>query len=212
MMTDALIKAIATDAATRPPDLGRRLAVALAAGGVIAGALLAQRLGVRPDIADALQTWRFAAKLAIVLASLAAALWLTVRFARPDVHHRHALVVLALPVAMLALAICGELVVSPARTWATWAVGSNGRLCLISIALMSTAPLLALLGALRSGAPRSPAAAGAAAGLLAASLGAALYTVHCTDDSPLFVALWYTPALAAATLAGALAGARALRW
>jgi hypothetical protein len=91
-------------------------------------------------------------------------------------------------------------------------MGSNSRLCLASITLLSVAPLVALLVALRAGAPRSPAMAGAAAGLLAGGLGAVLYAIHCPDDSPLFVALWYVPAVALVVLAGAAAGSRVLRW
>jgi hypothetical protein len=65
---------------------------------------------------------------------------------------------------------------------------------------------------MRAGAPRSPGIAGAAAGLLAGSLAATLYALHCFDDSPLFVAFWYVPAIALVMLGGAAAGSRALRW
>jgi hypothetical protein len=78
--------------------------------------------------------------------------------------------------------------------------------------VLSVAPLVALLAAMRAGAPRSPAMAGAVAGLLAGGLGAVLYAIHCPDDSPLFVGLWYVPAIALVVLAGAAAGSRALRW
>ncbi|HUI21148.1 MAG TPA: NrsF family protein, partial [Methylocella sp.] len=57
-----------------------------------------------------------------------------------------------------------------------------------------------------------PALAGAAAGLLAGAIGAAFYATHCPDDSPLFVATWYTLAIAFVTAIGAIAGARLLRW
>jgi hypothetical protein len=65
---------------------------------------------------------------------------------------------------------------------------------------------------LRRGAPSNPALAGALAGLLSAGLAATLYAAHCTDDSPLFVATWYTLATAAVAGIGALAGARLLRY
>jgi hypothetical protein len=39
-----------------------------------------------------------------------------------------------------------------------------------------------------------------------------LYASHCTDDSPLFVATWYPIATAVVTAAGALIGARVLRF
>jgi hypothetical protein len=48
--------------------------------------------------------------------------------------------------------------------------------------------------------------------LLSAGLAATLYASHCTDDSPLFVATWYTIATALVTAIGALAGSRVLRY
>ena len=54
--------------------------------------------------------------------------------------------------------------------------------------------------------------AGAAAGLLAAGIGATLYATHCQSDSPLFVAVWYVIATAIVTAAGAILGSRLLRW
>jgi hypothetical protein len=54
--------------------------------------------------------------------------------------------------------------------------------------------------------------AGAVAGLLSAGLAATLYASHCTDDSPLFVATWYTISTALVTAIGALVGPRVLRF
>ena len=85
---------------------------------------------------------------------------------------------------------------------------------LLREALLLSCPLLlaaALIG-LRHGAPTRPALAGAIAGLLSAGLAATLYAAHCTDDSPLFVATWYTIATAMVAAIGALAGSRLLRF
>jgi hypothetical protein len=212
MNTDQIINAIVADGTVRTLSIPARLAVALAIGGAVAGTLFVAGLGVRPDIAGALQTWRFDAKLAITLVCLAAAAWSTAQLARPEVDQRTALAPLLFPAALLGSAAAWELASLPAEAWAASAVGTNSLLCLAAITLFSVAPLLSLLVTLRSGAPRSPVAAGAAAGLLAGSLAATLYALHCFDDSPLFVALWYAPAIALVTLAGAAAGARALRW
>jgi hypothetical protein len=65
---------------------------------------------------------------------------------------------------------------------------------------------------LRHGATTAPGLAGAVAGVLAAALSATLYATHCTDDSPLFVATWYTLAIALVAGIGALAGRRVLRF
>jgi hypothetical protein len=66
--------------------------------------------------------------------------------------------------------------------------------------------------ALRRGAPAKPAAAGAVAGMLAGGIAATFYAAHCTDDSPLFVATWYTIAIAGLALAGAAGARRFARW
>jgi hypothetical protein len=47
---------------------------------------------------------------------------------------------------------------------------------------------------------------------VSAGLAATLYASHCSDDSPLFVATWYTIATALVAAIGALAGSRMLRF
>jgi hypothetical protein len=212
MKTEHVINAIAADGAARPSSVSARLAVALAIGGGVAGALFVVGLGVRPDIAVAIQTWRFVAKIAIVLVCFVAALWVAVQLTRPEADQRRVLAALLLPAAMLVAAVAWELAASGADAWWVRAIGTNSRLCLTAIGLLSIAPLAALLAALRAGAPRSPAIAGAIVGLVAGSLAAVLYALHCFDDSPLFVAFWYAPAIAVVMLVGAAAGSRALRW
>jgi hypothetical protein len=91
-------------------------------------------------------------------------------------------------------------------------VGSNSRVCMTSIPLLSLPLLAGALVGLRHGAPARPALAGAMAGLISAGLAATVYASHCTDDSPLFVATWYTIAVAAVTAVGALIGAKVLRF
>ena len=85
-------------------------------------------------------------------------------------------------------------------------------MCVLNMVLLSLPILAALLFGLRFGAPTRPALAGAGAGLLSGALAASLYIAHCPDDSPLFVAAWFTLAIAIATGIGALAGSRLLRW
>jgi hypothetical protein len=81
-----------------------------------------------------------------------------------------------------------------------------------AVPLMSLPLLAAALIGLRHGAPARPAVSGAVAGLVSAGLAATLYASHCTDDSPLFVATWYTLATALMAAIGALVGSRVLRY
>ena len=91
-------------------------------------------------------------------------------------------------------------------------IGADAAVCMKSIPSLALAPLAGVLIALRQGAPTRPGLAGAVAGLLAGAIGAALYATHCPDDSPFFVATWYTLGIAIVTAVGAIAGLRLLRW
>ena len=168
-------------------------------------------LGVRADIKPALATWRFDLKVGLVLLAMLLAFGLCIALSRPVTSGhpgRRLLPLLAL--AVLAIAI--ELVALPSAAWANRLVGSNALICLVAIPTLAIAPLAAVLMVLRAGAPASPALAGAAAGFLAATAGAALYAFHCFDDSPLFVVTWYTLAAVLVVAVGAAAGHRLLRW
>jgi hypothetical protein len=50
------------------------------------------------------------------------------------------------------------------------------------------------------------------AGILSSGLAATLYASNCTDDSPLFVATWYTLATLIVAAIGALVGSKVLRF
>jgi hypothetical protein len=212
LKTDDLIRTLAEDGATRRPSLAGRMAVALLVGGLIAIALFALLLGVRPDIGSALHTWRFVLKVAVALLAYAFALWACARLTSPQVGVRDTLAGLVAAPVLLAAAVGYELLTVSPDDWYTRALGSNSRVCLIAIPLLSLAPLAGALAALRVGAPQSPGTAGAVAGLMAGTLAATLYSVHCPDDSPLFVALWYSLAVAVVALLGAIAGRRVLQW
>jgi hypothetical protein len=210
MKTENLVEALVADRGS-----GKRmhlaLAGALALGGLASLALFFLAIGVRPDIAQALVTWRFDLKVGMVLLALLVAFGLCLALSRPVTSHhagRRLLPLLALAVVAVAI----ELVILPSASWASRLVGSNAIPCLIEIPTLALAPLAAMLVALRSSAPASPALAGAAAGFLAAAAGAALYAFQCFDDSPLFVVTWYTLAALPVVALGAVIGHRLLRW
>ncbi|MEQ1524980.1 MAG: NrsF family protein, partial [Aestuariivirga sp.] len=64
----------------------------------------------------------------------------------------------------------------------------------------------------RHGAPPRPVSAGAVAGLLAGGIAATFYAAQCNDDSPLFVAVWYTLAIASLAAIGAVGARQFARW
>jgi hypothetical protein len=212
MRTEDLIEAIARDGAAPRPRLAGRMAAALVAGGAASYALLQLELGLRPDLASALTTWRFALKVAVTALLCAAAYWAAAGLSHPTTTLRNVAVALLAAPVVLALGVGYELMTLPAAEWSARAIGVNARICLASVPLLSIAPLAAMLAALRTGAPRSATIAGAVAGLVAGGAGATLYALHCHDDSPLFVALWYALSVALVALVGALLGRWLLRW
>jgi hypothetical protein len=113
---------------------------------------------------------------------------------------------------LLLLAVGLELGSLPRSQWQASAIGHNARWCLLMIPLLGVAPLAGGLWALRQAAPLRPVLTGAIIGLLAAGIAGFLYALHCADDSPLFVAIWYSAATAVLALAGALLGRWLLRW
>ena len=114
--------------------------------------------------------------------------------------------------AIIVAALAVELMQVPRAQWLVKLAGVHWYVCVFNMVLLSLPILAALLFGLRFGAPARPMLAGAGAGLLAGSLAASLYIAHCPDDSPIFVAAWFTLAILIATGIGAVSGRRLLRW
>lgn len=214
MRTDDLINALAEDHAARPRlgSLRQTFFAAVALGLAIAAIAFALTLGIRPDIAPAMQTWRFDFKLVMTVTLAVTSARLVWRLSRPAIDARPAEMAMAIAPVLLLGAVTYELWSVPEPQWLPRAIGSNSIACLLSISFLSIAPLGGAFYALRQGAPLRPGFAGAAAGLLASALAAMLYALHCPDDSPLFGAIWYTAAISLVTVAGMIAGRRFLRW
>jgi len=212
MKTDQLIAAMAADAKTTEMPIGRTLWLAFAGGLLVAALIFFMDVGTRPDLASALSSPLFLFKCLLTVSLLVSAMGLVWHLARPGaVPIAWVVALCAVPVALAGAAIA-EMVIIPPSGWEHVIFGMNWRVCAFLIPLLSAAPLIALILALRQGATSYPVLAGAAAGLLATGIGATLYATHCQSDSPLFVAVWYVIGTAIVTAAGALLGARLLRW
>ena len=212
METDQLIRTLAADNAHRARPVGFVLALALLAAAPVSVGIFFVGLGVRPDVMTAMHNPFFDLKFAVTLALAISAIAVSLHLARPEASLHGWAWLLLIPAGILAAGISGEMMMPQRLPMMTRLVGSNSRVCMMAIPLMSLPLLAAALFGLRHGAPARPAVAGAIAGLLSAGLAATLYASHCTDDSPLFVATWYSIATAAVAAIGALAGSRVLRF
>jgi hypothetical protein len=212
METDQLIRTLAADNAHRARPVGFLLALALLAAAPVSVAMFFAGLGVRPDLMTAMRNPFFDLKFVVTLALAIPAIAISLHLSRPEASLRAWKWLLLIPFGLLLAGIATEMMMPQRLPMITRLVGNNSRLCMTAIPLMSLPLLAAALIGLRHGAPTRPAVAGAIAGLLSAGLAATLYASHCTDDSPLFVAAWYTIATALVTAIGALAGSRVLRF
>jgi len=212
MDTDQLIRTLAADNAHREKPVGFVLALALLAAAPVSLLMFFAVLGVRPDVMTAMHNPFFDLKFAVTLALAISAVMVSLHLSRPEASLRGWVFLLVLPVGLLAAGIAGEMMLPQRLPMMTRLVGSNSKICMSSIPLLSLPLLVAALLGLRHGAPARPAIAGAIAGLLSAGLAATLYASHCPDDSPLFVATWYTIATALVAAIGALAGSKVLRF
>jgi hypothetical protein len=208
--TDALISGLATQAGKRPaggPGFTAVFPAALVISLLAAVAVVLLVAGARSDLGEILTTWTFSFKV-LGMALVAAGALPSVRAAvRPG-----------LPVhTVLCLAPGGVFLLAGAifdRTgFPLFGLHSSAVFDCASVIVMSSVPALAaILLAMRSGTPTRLAGAGAAAGVLAGSIGALAYTVACLNDGTQFVALWYSLAIAVVTVIGAIAGPRVLAW
>jgi hypothetical protein len=213
MNTDALIRKLSAQGATVPRHLLTRAVVRGLAGGALASALIfAALFGLRADLWAAGLHPVVAAKTLLPLALGVMALSLALTAARPGARSgavsRVVWVVPALAVGLFLWALA--LPPDVGRQMAL--VGKSLSYCLPAIVGLSLPMTAALSVALRRGASVRPTVTGALAGLAAGGLSAALYSLYCTEDTPLFYALWYSVGIAIAAGLGAVVGARALRW
>ncbi|MEW6147136.1 MAG: DUF1109 domain-containing protein [Pseudomonadota bacterium] len=212
MDTDQLIRSLAADNAHRAPRVGAVLTMALLVAAPLSILIFATFFGVRADLMSAMRNPFFDMKFAVTLSLAIPAIIISLHLSRPEALLRGWGWLLLLPVGLLAVAIGGEAMMAPAMPMTMRLMGKNSRVCLVAIPAMSLPLLAGALFGLRHGAPSRPALAGALAGLVSAGLAATLYASHCTDDSPLFVATWYTLATAVVTAIGALVGSKVLRY
>ena len=212
MDTEQLIRSLAADNSRRARPVGYVLMLALLAAAPVSLLIFFAELGVRPDIATAMHNPFFDLKFAITLALAISAIAVALHLSRPEASMRGFGWYLLIPAGLLVAGISGEMMMPQRAPMMTRLVGSNSKICLTAIPALSLPLLIAALLGLRHGAPSRPALSGAIAGLLSAGLAATLYASHCNDDSPLFVAFWYTLATALVAAVGALIGARVLKY
>ncbi|MEO5866385.1 MAG: DUF1109 domain-containing protein [Sphingomonas sp.] len=213
MNTDQLIRQLSSDVPpVRPGAIARRLAIGLALGMIVSGAVVVFGLGIRPDIGTAMHGFSFWMKWGYTISLSVVAIGATATLARPDAERARWLWVTAIPVALLAMVGIGELVRTPQTEWLEMWLGQSWRVCPWIVLALSMPIFIGLLWSFRRLAPTRLRAAGAAAGLAAGAFAASVYCLHCPEVSAIFVLTWYSLGILLAASIGALIGPRLMRW
>jgi hypothetical protein len=211
-MTDDLLDRLSADLKPQSPStVIRRLAAAASVGAGVALVGVVLGWGLRPDMPQALSTSMFWMKLAYALALGGVAVWAVERLSRPGGSAGRLRWAFS-PVLLIAAAAGVRLMGAPAPLREPLLMGASAAVCPWRILLTAVPVFAGLVWALRGLAPTRLRLTGAAAGLAAGGIGAAVYALHCPEAAAPFVAVWYTLGVGLAALGGALLGPRLLRW
>jgi hypothetical protein len=211
MKTDDLIQALAADSVQERP-LAATLMLGMVPSLALAVVAVWLILGFRVDLAISLVTFVSVARIVLTAVLGIVAMRIALLLGRPEGQDTARL----WPLAAVGWAALGLLawgyISTPEEARQMAVTGKTITTCLVSIPLLSVLPVTALLYTLRKGATTAPARAGFVAGLAGSGLSAAIYALHCTEDSPLFYVTWYGLAIMGVTLVSTMVGARVLRW
>ncbi len=212
MKTNDLIALLASDTLQPQAPVRQQLLQKLLLGAVACGVLLLALFGLNPRMDEMATHPAFATKMLWLAALMGFSLYGLFRLARPGLGAGHTLWGMGLALlAMFSLGLVQLLQTDAGARTAQW-IGGSWQVCSVSIVALSLPILGALLWALRQLAPTRPVLTGGVAGVLAGSLAASIYSLHCTETSLTFFAVWYVAGMALATALGAVLGARWLRW
>ena len=212
MKTNDLIALLASDTLQPQKPVRQQLLRQLVLGAVVCGVLLFTLFGLNPQMDQMAVHPAFITKMLWLTALMGFSLYGLFRLARPGVGAGHTLWGIGLALLdMFSLGLLQLLQTDSGAQTAQW-MGGSWQVCSVSITALSLPVLGALLWALRQLAPTRPVLTGAVAGVLAGSLAASIYSLHCTETSLTFFAVWYVAGMALATALGALLGTRWLRW
>ena len=212
MKTDDLIDMLSTN--VEPVDhrqIVRNIGMAVAAGAVVAVAIVFFVLGPRAGLSSFATLASALLKVAVTVVVLIPASIYLIRLARPGGERRAPAVFVAAPfIAVIVLAAL-SVTFAPRYHW-SGAFSDAWLECVISIPLIAVLPFAVIVWVVRQMAPTDLARTGTFVGLLAGCVSAIGYAVHCADDSVPFFVLWYGGTIALCTFAGWKLGPKLLRW
>lgn len=214
MKTSDLVTLLGTN--VEPVDrnrLRRTIVIAIPAGAALALGAMTFLFGIRPDLATPSASIFVSLKIIFTMGVLTLTSVYLLLIARPGGDRKTSIGIIAAPFIGIALLAAISLGSAPESYWHRMTFGQHWQECLVSIPIIAVIPFTILILALRhAAAPTDLVRAGALAGLVAGSISATGYALHCVDDSLPFVALWYGGTIGLCASVGAYLGPRLLRW
>lgn len=181
----------------------------LAAGALLSLLLCLMLFGVNASWTEWLSTWRyeFKAGFALVVLLLSAAAW--TRLLKPGANQG---TLLKASGAIWLLVLLAASVLPANDAPSTDIFQGSWKECAPSIVLLALPVWLVMWRVAKDQAPVHLRSTGAAMGAVAGGAGALIYSLHCTEFAPMFVAVWYGVGMAFCALLGLLLAPRILRW
>lgn len=213
MKTETFIAQLATDAPKSPASrMQTRLGRMLLLPSLLSLSGLLGVWGINPELLTVARNPAFWIK-ELWIATLILSAWpLVLRLARPGVPTgRYPQSLLATWGVMAALGVWQFSSSATGDTSSAW-LGSSWQVCSVSIMALALPLLAALLWVLRDMAPTQPALCGAVAGVLAGSLAALIYSLHCPETAFAFLSIWYAAGMLGVGGLGGVMGEKWLRW
>ena len=156
MDTDRLIHTLAADNAHRERPVALMLAISLLVAAPFSLAMFFMELGVRPDVDDSDAQSVLRSEIPGDAGAGISAIAISLHLSRPEVSTRALDVAAADSGRAARLGIVGEMMMPQRLPMMTRLVGSNSRICMTAIPLLSLPLLAAALIGLRHGAPARP--------------------------------------------------------
>ena len=213
LSTQQLIESLSKDVPRVAPDaLAKRVGLGIVGGSVVTMALVIAVLGVRPDLQAAVQGFSFWMKGVYTISLGIGMAYAVSQLARPTSGSLRGVWLFAIPVVIVAGIGISELAGTPRTHWMALWLGGSGTSCPWLVLTLAVPIFIGLLWSFRKLAPTRLPLAGAVAGLAAGAWAAAIYTLHCTESSAIFLITWYSLGIMLAAGAGAVIGPRLMRW
>ncbi|MFO1117691.1 MAG: DUF1109 domain-containing protein [Beijerinckiaceae bacterium] len=212
MKTKDLVRSLALDDVVERGACARAARVGYPICLLALGAAFFTFLGLRPGFDQSQILSITAMKLAITLTLATTGIAAALRAARPASSAREIALAAAPTLGLLALMLAFDIATTGVAGWETRLLGLHNWRCVFAVATLSVVPLATTLLVLQRGAVTRPTMAGAIAGLAATGIGASFYALNCTDDSPLFMLVWYGAAALIVVALGIFGARSFLKW